>query len=238
MYLRMNKNDWSNYNEYNDYSYGGNQTIFAPWPTITVYQNSTLAWGTEPGSSGSTPPPTSTSSLVPSTQTQTSSSVPPTSTRTNTPLPPTFTRTNTPKATNTPTPVPPTPTKTLASSTPIKSATSTPSSTPGSGGTCAVSYVNQNDWGSGFAANVTITNNSTNAINGWTLTWSFPGNQTITSIWNGVFTQTGTSVSVTNASYNAIIGASGGTVSFGFNANYSGTNNNPASFLLNGGTCH
>jgi cellulase/cellobiase CelA1 len=84
---------------------------------------------------------------------------------------------------------------------------------------------------------VTIKNNSTTAINGWTLTWTFPGNQTITNLWNGTYTQSGTSVSVTNASFNATIGANGGTVNFGFNANYSGTNAKPTSFKLNGATC-
>ena len=102
---------------------------------------------------------------------------------------------------------------------------------------CAVTYNILNDWGSGFTADVTIKNNGTAAINGWTLTWTFPGNQTITNLWNGTYTQSGASVSVKNMSYNATIGANGGTVNFGFNANYSGTNAKPASFQLNGTTC-
>jgi hypothetical protein len=106
-----------------------------------------------------------------------------------------------------------------------------------SSATCTVNYSIANDWGSGFTANVIITNTNSTAINGWTLTWTFPGNQTITNLWNGTYTQSGTSVSVTNMSYNATIGANGGTVNFGFNANYSGTNAKPASFQLNGTTC-
>ena len=102
---------------------------------------------------------------------------------------------------------------------------------------CAVTYNIPNDWGAGFTADVTIKNNGTAAINGWTLTWTFPGNQTITNLWNGAYTQSGAAVSVTNAGFNATIGASGGTVSFGFNANYSGTNARPASFALNGTAC-
>jgi serine protease AprX len=103
--------------------------------------------------------------------------------------------------------------------------------------TCAVNYSFANDWGSGFTANVTITNTDSTAINGWTLTWTFPGNQQITSLWNGTQTQSGTLVSVRNASYNATIAANGGKVDFGFNANYSGSNAIPASFALNGVTC-
>lgn len=104
--------------------------------------------------------------------------------------------------------------------------------------TCVVSYNVPGDWGSGFTADVTIKNMGATAINGWTLTWTFPGNQQITNLWNGTYTQSGASVSVTNTSYNAGIGANGGTVNFGFNANYSGTNAKPTNFALNGVMCN
>ena len=45
---RINKTDWSNYNENDDYSYDPNKTDFADWDHITVYQNSNLVWGVEP----------------------------------------------------------------------------------------------------------------------------------------------------------------------------------------------
>jgi endoglucanase len=100
-----------------------------------------------------------------------------------------------------------------------------------------VSYVKQNDWGNGATVNVTIRNNGSSAVNGWTLTWTFPGNQQISNMWNGTFTQSGASVSVNNLGYNATIGASGGTVSFGFNITYSGSNTAPTGFRLNGTLC-
>src|ERR1035437_9692104 len=99
---------------------------------------------------------------------------------------------------------------------------------------CTVTYVNANDWGTGFTANVTI--GSSTAVNGWTLSWTFPGNQVLTNGWNGTFTQTGQSVSVKNASYNGTIGA-GGTVGIGFQASYSGANVKPTAFALNGIAC-
>lgn len=52
----------------------------------------------------------------------------------------------------------------------------------------------QNDWGSGATVSVTITNNGSSAINGWTLEWTFSGNQKITNMWNASFTQSGASV--------------------------------------------
>jgi endo-1,4-beta-xylanase len=112
---------------------------------------------------------------------------------------------------------------------PSKSPSPSPSATSGG---YSVSYT-QNDWGSGATVSVTITNNGATAINGWTLGWTFSGNQKITNMWNGRYTQNGTAVSVTNQSYNATIPARG-TVSFGFNLSYSGTNAKPTNFTLNG----
>jgi endoglucanase len=100
---------------------------------------------------------------------------------------------------------------------------------------CAVSYT-MNDWGGGATVSITIKNNGTVAIDGWTLAWSFPGNQTITNAWNGAYTQSGTAVTFQNMAYNSII-AAGGTVSFGFNLSYSGTNAQPTGFTLNGVAC-
>jgi hypothetical protein len=97
----------------------------------------------------------------------------------------------------------------------------------------SVDYVTSNDWGSGASINVTLKNNGTSAIDGWTLEWTFSGNQKITNLWNGRFTQTGASVTVSNLSYNAVIPASR-SVSFGFNLSYSGVNAKPTSFTLNG----
>ncbi len=131
--------------------------------------------------------------------------------------------TTTPEVTVTPTPVTITPT-------PV---TVTP--TPGAGN-YVVTY-SMNDWGSGATVNITIKNNTSTAVNGWTLAWTFSGNQTITNLWSGSYTQSGTSVSVTDAGYNANIPANGGTTNFGFNINYSGTNAKPASFTLNGVAC-
>lgn len=46
--VRFNKSDWTNYNESNDYSYGGTQATFADWDKVTLYRAGTLVWGLEP----------------------------------------------------------------------------------------------------------------------------------------------------------------------------------------------
>ncbi len=108
-------------------------------------------------------------------------------------------------------------------------ASSTGGSTGGTGTSsgCTATYANSQDWGSGFTGTVTVKNNGTAATKGWKVNWTFPGNQTITSLWNGTYTQSGTAVTVNNTSSNGTISA-GGTTTFGFNANYSGSNTAPA----------
>jgi RHS repeat-associated protein len=102
------------------------------------------------------------------------------------------------------------------------------------GGNCTVAYVIQNDWGTGATINVTIKNNGSTAVTGWTVKWKFRGDQTITNLWNGSYTQSGALVSVSNVSYNGTIGANGGTVGFGFNVNYRNSNLVPAGYVVNG----
>jgi hypothetical protein len=91
----------------------------------------------------------------------------------------------------------------------------------------------KNDWGSGFTANVKITNKTGSDINGWKLTWTFAGNQKITQSWNSKYSQSGKAVTITNDSWNKVI-PNNGSVDFGFNASYSGSNVDPVDFLLNG----
>ncbi len=116
--------------------------------------------------------------------------------------------------------------------TPNPTNTPTPTSTPTSGG-AHVSYQVTSQWTGGFTAAITITNNSSTTINGWQLQFAFPGTQQVTQGWNGVFSQSGANVTVTNASYNSTI-APGQSVSLGFNGSWSGSNPSPTAFTLNG----
>ncbi|MET9452021.1 glycoside hydrolase family 48 protein [Streptomyces cinerochromogenes] len=100
---------------------------------------------------------------------------------------------------------------------------------------CSVDY-KTNDWGSGFTADLTITNRGTDAIDGWTLTYAYSGNQKLTNGWNGTWSQSGQTVTAKNASYNGTI-AAGAAVSTGAQFTYSGTNTAPTSFAVNGTTC-
>ncbi|MFD0530282.1 cellulose binding domain-containing protein [Kitasatospora arboriphila] len=101
---------------------------------------------------------------------------------------------------------------------------------------CTVDYTT-NDWGSGFTANVKINNLGTTAVNGWTLTYAYTGNQTLSGTgWNGTWSQSDKNVTVTNPAWATGIGA-GQSVTAGANFSYSGTNAAPTSFALNGVAC-
>jgi len=101
---------------------------------------------------------------------------------------------------------------------------------------CSVDYKVQNQWDTGFTAAVTVTNNSA-AKSSWAVKWSYAGNQKVTSGWNAKISQSGTAVTAANETYNGSL-PTGSSVSFGFNASYSGTNALPTAFTLDGVTCN
>lgn len=100
---------------------------------------------------------------------------------------------------------------------------------------CRVTYATPAQWPGGFTANVNVTNLG-DPIDGWTLVWTFPSGQQVTHAWNATITSSGGQVTATNASYNPAIGTNA-TVSFGFNGSWTGSNNPPTSFTLNGVAC-
>ena len=74
---------------------------------------------------------------------------------------------------------------------------------------------------------MTVTNGSA-ARNSWTVGWTFPSGQTITQLWNGSYTQSGSSVTVRNASFNGALRA-GARTSFGFTGRWNRNNGTPSS---------
>ena len=100
---------------------------------------------------------------------------------------------------------------------------------------CQVAY-STNDWSTGFTASITITNEGS-ALTAWTLTYSYTGNQQLTQGWSGNWSQSGQTVTVTNASWNGSL-ATGAATQIGANFSYSGTNTAPTSFAINGTTCN
>jgi cellulose 1,4-beta-cellobiosidase len=93
---------------------------------------------------------------------------------------------------------------------------------------CSASYVTASQWQGGFVANLTVNNTGTTAITGWTLTFTYPGDQKVTNAWNGNVTQSGEAITVTNMSYNGSI-AAGGNTTLGWQGTWTNSDAAPAS---------
>lgn len=86
---------------------------------------------------------------------------------------------------------------------------------PAPGGKCTATYRVTSQWQGGFTAEITVGNDHTAPIDGWTVTWTLPGGQSISHLWNGDLTVDGQNVTVRNAGYNGTLGSNGSTT-FGF----------------------
>jgi cellulase/cellobiase CelA1 len=129
---------------------------------------------------------------------------------------------------------PGTPTSPPVSSPPVSSppvssppVSSPPVSSPPPSTGCRATYRTSTSWPGGFQGEVSVTNTGTTTRNGWTVRWTFPDGQTVTQLWNGVVSQAGSGVTVTNAAYNGAL-AAGQSTTFGFTGSWNGTNNPPA----------
>ena len=112
--------------------------------------------------------------------------------------------------------------------------TPTPTPTPppdGSG--CTATYTLVNQWSGGFQGEVKVTAGNA-AISGWTVTWTFPGGQTVTQAWNATVSSTGSTVTARDAGYNAAL-AAGASTTFGFVASGNGAGSSPSSMSCTAG---
>jgi hypothetical protein len=100
---------------------------------------------------------------------------------------------------------------------------------------CLVDY-RVNQWTGGFTAAVVVTAGDA-AVNGWTVTWTYAGDQRITNGWNATVQQTGTAVTATSMAWNGSLPA-GGSTEFGVQGTYAASNAAPTGFTLNGAPCN
>ncbi|MER5900024.1 cellulose binding domain-containing protein [Streptomyces mirabilis] len=91
-------------------------------------------------------------------------------------------------------------------------------------------------WNTGLTSNITITNTGTTAIDGWSLAFTLPDGQTVTSGWNADYSPASGRVTARNVAHNATI-APGASVDIGFQATHSGNTAPPSSYTLNGTAC-
>ncbi|QFT54274.1 cellulose binding domain-containing protein [Microbulbifer sp. THAF38] len=92
---------------------------------------------------------------------------------------------------------------------------------------CEVNMVVQSQWDKGYMASVMVRNTGTEPINGWNVSWQWPGDQVIDGSWNAKVSQSGNAASAEGTGDFANIPV-GEARSFGFNIAYSGGAQVPA----------
>lgn len=79
---------------------------------------------------------------------------------------------------------------------------------------CTVHIDVVSQWGTGWQGKVSMS--SDQAVNGWTLNWTWPGSQAITSSWNTQLTTSGSTVTAKDVGWNASVAAGETKELFGF----------------------
>ena len=173
-------------------------------------------------------PTTTTTTVRPTTTTVPPTTVAPTTTT----IAPTTTTTVRPTTTT----IAPTTTTTVpATTTTIAATTTVPATTvPPSSSAATLTMAVTSDWVTGYNADFTITNPGPNTWTSWSLT--FASSLAVSSIWNGIYQQSGASHQVSNETWNATV-APGASVSFGITAVGDSRQGTPSSCLVNNKAC-
>ncbi|MBE8523891.1 protein kinase [Amycolatopsis sp. H6(2020)] len=100
-----------------------------------------------------------------------------------------------------------TPVAAPVSSGPAAPASSSPPPTTPADLGCAARYEVTNAWPGGYQVQVTVRNDRTAGLSGWTVRWQLPAGHRISGLWNGTFTVDGSTVTVENAAWNAKLDA-------------------------------
>jgi chitin-binding protein len=90
----------------------------------------------------------------------------------------------------------------------------TPTSTGTAAGACTATWSVTNSWSTGFQLGFTVASSGPVPTAGWTVSYSWPGSQAISQIWNATQAQSGAAVTIANLSYNGAISA-GSSTTFG-----------------------
>jgi hypothetical protein len=99
---------------------------------------------------------------------------------------------------------------------------------------CEVTYT-ASSWATGFSANVQIKNLG-DPWHGYTVDFRFTADQTVTSTWNHVWTQSGQAVTLRSGQYAPPV-PTGGSIWLGFLGRHTGVNTPPTGWRVNGVTC-
>lgn len=100
---------------------------------------------------------------------------------------------------------------------------------------CAVDYSLRRDTGKDFSAELTLTNTSDRELRGWTMNFTFPGKQTVTTA-QPTARQVGRTVSIAAPATDPAL-APGASTKLTLAGRYTGSNTLPVEFTLGDSTC-
>ncbi|MBK3579744.1 cellulose binding domain-containing protein [Streptomyces sp. MBT65] len=92
-------------------------------------------------------------------------------------------------------------------------------------------------WGAGFEGGYTVTNKSTHTVTSWTITFTLPATEAVTSSWNGTVTHSGTQYTITSPTWEAPLAPGDSAPVVGMDFSYTGSVVLPSACLINNGPC-
>ncbi|MCB5178580.1 glycoside hydrolase family 18 protein [Streptomyces antimicrobicus] len=98
-------------------------------------------------------------------------------------------------------------------------------------------FTRASSWSTGYTGQYVITNNSGQALDDWTLEFDLPAGTTLSSLWNGEKTVSGSHVTVRPPSWASGGLAAGASTTVGFVTAAQGTAGNPTGCLINKVKC-
>jgi expansin (peptidoglycan-binding protein) len=111
-----------------------------------------------------------------------------------------------------------------SSSSASRSPSSSASSSAQAGKACTAVASIASSWPGNFQGGVTVTSSGTSPISGWLVTWTFADGQVVSQSWSANVTQSGTTVTATNVTWNGAL-APGASTTFGFLATWNDVTN-------------
>ncbi|ASU85277.1 glycoside hydrolase [Nocardiopsis gilva YIM 90087] len=99
-----------------------------------------------------------------------------------------------------------------------------------------VIYTEGSRWDTGYSGQFTIDNQSSTALDDWTIRFTLPSGASVSSLWNATMEQSGSDYTLTPPSWGASVPA-GGTYQIGFNGSFSGGDTDPVGCTLNDAPC-
>jgi endoglucanase len=97
---------------------------------------------------------------------------------------------------------------------------------------CSATYAIQSSWTGGFTATVTLTNTGTVPFGGWTVTFTYPGDEQVTNLWDAYYTQSGETVAAHDPFDTGQTVDPGGSYSYGMQGTYTTSDAVPTSFTV------